>query len=81
MNYLIIDAYRVGEFPFWFHRTWTTGLQLGIALAVLYDAVGPATIASVLVIMLTVLLNAPLARQQQDFQKKLMEAHEVESYI
>ncbi|EMS47337.1 ABC transporter C family member 8 [Triticum urartu] len=77
MNYLIVDAYRVGEFPFWFHRTWTTGFQLGIALAVLYDAVGPATIASVLVIMLTVLLNAPLARQQQDFQKKLMEAQDM----
>ncbi|VAI02839.1 unnamed protein product [Triticum turgidum subsp. durum] len=77
MNYLIVDAYRVGEFPFWFHRTWTTGLQLGIALAVLYDAVGPATIASVLVIMLSVLLNAPLARQQQDFQKKLMEAQDM----
>uniref|UniRef100_A0A453HGW9 ABC transmembrane type-1 domain-containing protein n=1 Tax=Aegilops tauschii subsp. strangulata TaxID=200361 RepID=A0A453HGW9_AEGTS len=76
-NYLIVDAYRVGEFPFWFHRTWTTGLQLGIALAVLYDAVGPATIASVLVIMLSVLLNAPLARQQQYFQKKLMEAQDM----
>lgn len=32
MNYLIVDANRVGEFPFWFHRTWTTGLQLAIAL-------------------------------------------------
>ncbi|CAM0874774.1 unnamed protein product [Alopecurus aequalis] len=77
MNYLIVDAYRVGEFPFWFHRTWTTGLQLGIALTVLYNAVGPATIASVLVILLTLLLNAPLARQQQDFYKKLMKAQDM----
>uniref|UniRef100_A0ACD5ZXC7 Uncharacterized protein n=1 Tax=Avena sativa TaxID=4498 RepID=A0ACD5ZXC7_AVESA len=76
MNYLIVDSYRVGEFPFWFHRIWTTGLQLGIALTVLYNAVGPATIASVLVIGLTVLLNAPLARKQQDFHKKLMKAQD-----
>uniref|UniRef100_J3NE68 ABC transporter C family member 13 n=1 Tax=Oryza brachyantha TaxID=4533 RepID=J3NE68_ORYBR len=77
MNYLIVDAYRVGEFPFWFHRTWTTGLQLGIALTVLYNAVGPATIASVFVIVLTVLLNAPLAKEQQNFQNKLMEAQDL----
>ncbi|EEC69504.1 hypothetical protein OsI_38732 [Oryza sativa Indica Group] len=32
MNYLMVDTYRIGEFPFWFHRTWTTGLQLCIAL-------------------------------------------------
>uniref|UniRef100_A0A0D9Y0E4 Uncharacterized protein n=1 Tax=Leersia perrieri TaxID=77586 RepID=A0A0D9Y0E4_9ORYZ len=77
MNYLIVDTYRVGEFPFWFHRTWTTVLQLGIALTVLYNAVGPATIASVLVIMLTVMLNAPLAKKQQNFQNKLMEAQDM----
>lgn len=63
MNYLMVDTYRIGEFPFWFHRTWTTGLQLCIALMVLYNAVGPATVASVFVIVLTVMLNAPLAKQ------------------
>uniref|UniRef100_A0A0E0MNL2 ABC transmembrane type-1 domain-containing protein n=1 Tax=Oryza punctata TaxID=4537 RepID=A0A0E0MNL2_ORYPU len=77
MNYLMVDTYRVGEFPFWFHRTWTTGLQLGIALTVLYNAVGPATIASVFVIVLTVMLNAPLAKQQQNIQNKLMEAQDM----
>lgn len=76
MNYLIVDAHRVGEFPFWFHRTWTTGLQLGIALTVLYNTVGPATIASVFVIVLTVLLNAPLAKYQQNCHNKLMKAQD-----
>ncbi|KAL6640000.1 hypothetical protein ACP70R_022310 [Stipagrostis hirtigluma subsp. patula] len=77
MNYLIVDAYRVGEFPFWFHRTWTTGLQLGIALAVLYNTVGPATIASVFVIVMTVLLNAPLAKYQQNCHSKLLKAQDL----
>uniref|UniRef100_A0A0E0FD97 ABC transporter C family member 13 n=1 Tax=Oryza meridionalis TaxID=40149 RepID=A0A0E0FD97_9ORYZ len=77
MNYLMVDTYRIGEFPFWFHRTWTTGLQLCIALMVLYNAVGPATVASVFVIVLTVMLNAPLAKQQQNIQSKLMEAQDM----
>ncbi|TXG71093.1 hypothetical protein EZV62_006028 [Acer yangbiense] len=33
MNYVTVDAYRIGEFPFWFHQTWTTSLQLCIVLA------------------------------------------------
>ncbi|BAF30050.1 Os12g0562700 [Oryza sativa Japonica Group] len=77
MNYLMVDTYRIGEFPFWFHRTWTTGLQLCIALMVLYNAVGPATVASVFVIVLTVMLNAPLAKQLQNIQSKLMEAQDM----
>ncbi|KAK4787178.1 hypothetical protein SAY86_011011 [Trapa natans] len=72
MNYVTVDAYRIGEFPFWFHQTWTTVLQLCIALVILFRAVGPATIASLLVIILTVLCNTPLAKLQHKFQSKLM---------
>ncbi|KAK4839516.1 hypothetical protein QYF36_022489 [Acer negundo] len=32
MNYVTVDAYRIGEFPFWFHQTWTTSLHLCIVL-------------------------------------------------
>ncbi|XP_006644297.2 ABC transporter C family member 10-like isoform X1 [Oryza brachyantha] len=77
MNYLMVDTYRVGEFPFWFHRIWTSGLQLTIALTVLYNSVGVATIASVFVIVLTVILNVPLAKQQQHFHSKLMETQDL----
>ncbi|CAL5002918.1 unnamed protein product [Urochloa decumbens] len=77
MNYLMVDATRVGEFPFWFHRTWTTGLQLGIALTVLYNTVGSATIASVFVIVLTVLVNGPLVKYQQNCHNKLTKAQDL----
>ena len=43
MNYVTTNAYRIGEFPFWFHQTWTTCLQLCIAIAILFGAVGLAT--------------------------------------
>ncbi|KAF8666270.1 hypothetical protein HU200_053693 [Digitaria exilis] len=77
MNYVAVDAYRIGEFPYWFHQTWTTSVQLCIALAILYNAVGLAMIASLLVIIITVLCNAPLAKLQHKFQSKLMDAQDV----
>jgi ATP-binding cassette, subfamily C (CFTR/MRP), member 2 len=77
MNYVTVDAYRIGEFPYSFHQTWTTNVQLCIALVILYNAVGLAMIASLLVIIITVLGNAPLAKLQHKFQRKLMEAQDV----
>lgn len=76
MNYVTVDAYRIGEFPYWFHQTWTTSLQLCFALIILFRAVGLATIASLLVIILTVLCNTPLAKLQHKFQSKLMVAQD-----
>ncbi|XP_003564290.1 ABC transporter C family member 10 isoform X2 [Brachypodium distachyon] len=77
INYVTVDAYRIGEFPYMFHQTWTTSVQLCIALAILYNAVGAATISSLVVIIITVLSNAPLAKLQHKFQSKLMEAQDV----
>ncbi|CAL5396749.1 unnamed protein product [Camellia sinensis] len=76
MNYVSTDAYRIGEFPLWFHQTWTTSLQLFLALIILFRAVKLATIASLVVIILTVLCNAPLAKLQHKFQSKLMVAQD-----
>ncbi|KAM0892633.1 hypothetical protein ACQ4PT_025627 [Festuca glaucescens] len=77
MNYVTVDAYRVGEFPYWFHQTWTTIVQLCIALVILYNAVGTAMVSSLVVVIITVLCNAPLAKLQHKFQTKLMEAQDV----
>lgn len=76
MNYVTVDAYRIGEFPFWFHQLWTTSLQLCFALVILYRSVGLATIASLVAIILTVLCNTPLAKLQHKFQSKLMVAQD-----
>ncbi|XP_044956194.1 ABC transporter C family member 10-like [Hordeum vulgare subsp. vulgare] len=77
MNYVTVDAYRIGEFPYWFHQTWTTSVQLCIALAILYNAVGAATVSSLAVIIITVIGNAPVAKLQHKFQSKLMEAQDL----
>ncbi|MBA0651987.1 hypothetical protein Goklo_019277 [Gossypium klotzschianum] len=75
-NYVTVDAYRIGEFPFWFHQTWTTSLQLCIALVILFQAVRLAMIAALVAIILTVLCNTPLAKLQHRFQSKLMGAQD-----
>ncbi|XP_019247523.1 PREDICTED: ABC transporter C family member 10-like isoform X1 [Nicotiana attenuata] len=76
MNYVTVDAYRIGEFPFWMHQTWTTSVQLFFALIILFSTVGLATVASLVVIILTVLCNTPLAKLQHKFQSKLMVAQD-----
>ncbi|KAK7380442.1 hypothetical protein VNO78_32953 [Psophocarpus tetragonolobus] len=76
MNYVTVDAYRTGEFPFWFHQTWTIIVQLCIALIILFHAVGLATIASLVVIVLTVLCNTPLAKLQHKYLTKLLVAQD-----
>ncbi|TYI53568.1 hypothetical protein E1A91_D11G013800v1 [Gossypium mustelinum] len=75
-NYVTVDAYRIGEFPFWFHQTWATSLQLCIALVILFQAVRLAMIAALVAIILTVLCNTPLAKLQHRFQSKLMGAQD-----
>lgn len=74
MNYATVDAYRVGEFPFWFHQMWTMILQMCLATAILFQAVGLATIASSVVIILTVICNAPTVKLQHKFQTMLTRA-------
>lgn len=76
MNYVTVDAYRIGEFSYWFHQSWTTSLQLCIALLILYKAVGIATIAAFVVILLCVFGNTPIAKLQHKFQSKLMAAQD-----
>ncbi|KVI10190.1 AAA+ ATPase domain-containing protein [Cynara cardunculus var. scolymus] len=76
MNYATVDAYRIGELPNWIHQSWTTILQLIFALAILFQAVGLATFASLGVIIFTVICNAPLAKLQHQFQSKLMIAQD-----
>ncbi|GLJ26358.1 hypothetical protein SUGI_0507790 [Cryptomeria japonica] len=76
MNYMSVDAYRIGEFPFWIHLTWTTVLQFVFGLSILSHVIGWATVAALAVIILTVICNSPLAKLQHKFQTELMSAQD-----
>jgi hypothetical protein len=40
VNYVAVDANRMGEFPWWFHLTWSLGLQLFLGIGVLFWGCG-----------------------------------------
>ncbi|KAJ0106295.1 hypothetical protein Patl1_17586 [Pistacia atlantica] len=72
VNYVTVDAYRVGEFPYWFHQIWSTILQLCISLVIVYYCVGLATIATIIVLILTVFGNSPIGKLQHKYQANFM---------
>ncbi|XP_009594769.2 ABC transporter C family member 10-like isoform X2 [Nicotiana tomentosiformis] len=76
MNYVTVDAHKIGEFPFWFHQIWTTILQLVLVLCVIYYSIGVAASAALVIVILVVLVNSPLAKLQLKYQINLMIAHD-----
>ncbi|KAF5947198.1 hypothetical protein HYC85_013155 [Camellia sinensis] len=70
-NYVTVDAYRIGEFPYWFHQIWTTPLQICLAILIIYYSIGLATIAALIVIILIALGNYPIAKLHHKHQTNL----------
>ncbi|XP_011022564.1 PREDICTED: ABC transporter C family member 10-like isoform X2 [Populus euphratica] len=73
VNYMTIYAFKLGEFPYWFHQIWTTCLELCLALVIVYYSVGLATVSALTAIILTVLVSSPLAKLQHQYQTKLQD--------
>jgi len=76
VNYMSVDAYRIGEFTYWLHFVWTTVLQILIALVILTYSVGWATLLGLVVIILTMVVNTPMAKSQQKYLTQLMAAQD-----
>ncbi|KAK6776224.1 hypothetical protein RDI58_027225 [Solanum bulbocastanum] len=72
MNYVPVDAQKIGEFPFWFHQIWTTILQLILVSCVMHYSIGVASSAGLVIVIVTVLVNSPLAKLQLKYQTNLM---------
>ncbi|KAK1377135.1 ABC-type xenobiotic transporter [Heracleum sosnowskyi] len=77
MNYVLVDANRIGEFPYYFHQIWATSLQLCLALLIIYYSVGKATVAALLVVILMVVGNSPLAKWQHKYLTKFIVARDI----
>ncbi|XP_060206911.1 ABC transporter C family member 10-like isoform X3 [Lycium barbarum] len=72
INYATVDTYKIGEFPYWFHQIWTTGVQICIALVIMYYAVGLATVPALVLVVASVLGNSPVAKSQHKYLTELM---------
>ncbi|CAI8596274.1 unnamed protein product [Vicia faba] len=72
INFMTVDAERVGDFSYHLHDLWLVVLQVLVALLVLYKNLGIASISGFVAIMIVMLANVPLGSIQEKFQDKLM---------
>ncbi|XVE51964.1 hypothetical protein DITRI_Ditri02bG0081900 [Diplodiscus trichospermus] len=76
VNYIAVDAYRMGEFPWWFHSTWSLLLQLFMSIAVLLSVVGLGAIPGLVPLLICGLLNMSFAKILQKCQSEFMMAQD-----
>ncbi|GER32854.1 multidrug resistance protein ABC transporter [Striga asiatica] len=74
INFMSVDAERIGDFGWYLHDPWMVILQVALALAILYQDVGLASIAGLVATVLVMLANVPLGSLQEKFQDKLMKS-------
>lgn len=72
VNYIAVDAYRMGEFPWWFHSGWTLSLQLFLSIGVLFGVVGYGALPGLVPLLICGLLNMPFAKLLQKCQSEIM---------
>ncbi|KEH19126.1 ABC transporter-like family-protein [Medicago truncatula] len=76
VNYIAVDAYRMGEFPWWFHMAWTSVLQLVLSIGVLFFVVGIGALPGLVPLLICGLLNVPLGRVLQNCRSQFMIAQD-----
>ncbi|KAL0354577.1 UNVERIFIED_CONTAM: ABC transporter C family member 8 [Sesamum radiatum] len=76
VNYIAVDAYRMGEFPVWLHVGWASVVQIFLAIAVLSGVVGLGVLPGLVPFIICGLLNVPFAKLFQKYQTEFMIAQD-----
>ncbi|XP_047961710.1 ABC transporter C family member 8-like [Salvia hispanica] len=76
VNYISVDAYRMGESVMWFHVGWASTVQLFLAIGVISSVVGLGVVPGLVPFALCGLMNVPFARLLQKFQTEFMAAQD-----
>jgi len=74
INFMSVDAQRVGDFVWYMHDVWLVIVQVGLALVILYKNLGLASIAALVTTVIVMLANVPLGKLQEKFQEKIMKS-------
>ncbi|XP_030928841.1 ABC transporter C family member 3-like isoform X2 [Quercus lobata] len=74
INFMTVDAERVGDFSWYMHDLWMVVVQIIIALLILYKNLGLASIAAFVATILVMLANVPLGTLLENFQDKIMKS-------
>ncbi|EXC22155.1 ABC transporter C family member 3 [Morus notabilis] len=77
INFMTVDAERVGDFSWYMHDPWMVIVQVALALLILYKNLGLAAISTFVATVLVMLVNIPLGKLQEKFQDKLMASKDV----
>ncbi|XP_043721902.1 ABC transporter C family member 8-like [Telopea speciosissima] len=76
VNYIAVDAYRMGEFPWWFHLGWSLTVQLFLGIGVLILTVGVGVLPGLVPLLICSFLNVPFAKFLQNCQSRFMVAQD-----
>ncbi|THU52387.1 hypothetical protein C4D60_Mb10t03460 [Musa balbisiana] len=76
VNYIAVDAYRLGDFPYWFHMAWSQPLQLLFSVAILFWAVGIGALPGLVPLIILGIANVPFAKILQSYQSEFMSAQD-----
>lgn len=74
INFMSVDAQRVGDFTWYMHDPWMVILQVALALSILYKCLGLASIAALIATILIMLANFPVSTLLEKYQEKLMKS-------
>ncbi|KAL9238615.1 hypothetical protein vseg_013011 [Gypsophila vaccaria] len=74
INFMSVDAERIGDFGWHIHEPWLVIVQVVLALLLLYKSLGLASIAALASTVVIMLMNYPLATLSEKYQEKLMES-------
>ncbi|XP_047318289.1 ABC transporter C family member 3-like [Impatiens glandulifera] len=74
INFMSVDAERVGNFVWYMHDPWLVVLQVSLALGILYKNLGLASVAALVATIFVMLANVPLGKLEERYQDRLMKA-------
>lgn len=76
VNYIAVDAYRLGDALSWFHMAWSSPLQLAFAIGTLFWALRLGALPGLVPLIIFGFLNVPFAKLLQGYQAKFMVAQD-----
>ncbi|PWA85957.1 ATP-binding cassette subfamily C member 8 [Artemisia annua] len=72
VNFMAVDAERIGNFSRYMHNTWLIAVQVSLGLAILYKNLGLSSLTAFVATIIVVFTNIPLGSLQGKFQRELM---------
>uniref|UniRef100_A0A0E0PZ61 MRP-like ABC transporter n=1 Tax=Oryza rufipogon TaxID=4529 RepID=A0A0E0PZ61_ORYRU len=76
VGYVAVDAYRLGDAVSWLHTSWSSALQLALAVATLLWALRLGALPGLVPLVAFGFLNVPFARALQGYQSRFMAAQD-----